>query len=64
MTQETDELRQQATRLGLSQLSETHLAQFARARAAAERMLSRIPRDLHMYEEPAHTYRASEETSA
>jgi hypothetical protein len=61
MTQEKDELQHEAARIGLVKLSDKHLAQFARARAAAERMLSRIPRALPMYEEPAHTYRASEE---
>jgi hypothetical protein len=61
MTENHDELRHEAERAGLTRLSDKHLAQFAKAKAAADRLLSRIPRDLPMSEEPAHTFRASEE---
>ncbi len=57
----TEDLKREAERAGLTNLSEQYLAQLANAKAAAERALSHIPRHLHMYDEPAHTFRASEE---
>jgi hypothetical protein len=64
MPQDQDALKHEAARYGLTKLSDEHLAQFAAAKAAVERLLGRIPRDLHMYEEPAHTFRASQEVRA
>lgn len=61
MPQDQDVLKREAAQLGLSRLCDEHPAQFAAAKEAAERLLGRIPRDLHMYEEPAHTFRASQE---
>ena len=31
-----------------------------KANEAAERLISSIPRDLHMYDEPAHIFRATQ----
>ena len=61
MTEDRDALKHEAERVGLTNLSDAHLVQFANAKAAAERMVSSIPRNLHTYNEPAHTFRASEE---
>jgi hypothetical protein len=61
MTGNLDHLKAEAQRFGLTQLSDHQLAQFANAKAAAERMIDGIPRDFHVYDEPAHVYRASEE---
>lgn len=61
MSEDRDTLQREAEHAGLTQFSEKHWAQFAKAKASAERLVSGIPRDLHMYEEPAHTFRASEE---
>jgi hypothetical protein len=61
MTEEKETLQQEAEQAGLINLADKHLAQFAKAKAAAQRMLSAIPRDLPMSVEPAHTFRASEE---
>jgi hypothetical protein len=61
MTEDRDALEREAARAGLTKLSDKHLAQFGKAKASAERMLSGIPRDLHMYVEPAHTFCADEE---
>ena len=54
-------LRQEAEAVGLRNLSEQHLTQYARAKAAAQRMVAAIPRELPMHVEPAHTFRASQE---
>lgn len=61
MSENRDDLKDEAARAGLTNLSDAHLEQFAKARASVENLLSRIPRDLHMYDEPAHTFRASQE---
>ena len=61
MIEDRDELKQEAERLGLTNLTDEQLAQFAEAKASAEVLAGGIPRDLHMYEEPAHTFRASVE---
>ncbi len=61
MAEDRDTLQREADQAGLHHLSDKHLAQFAKAKAAAERMLNRIPRDLPMAVEPAHTFRASRE---
>ena len=57
----TDEIRNRARALGLDRLSDEHLEQFARATAAMEPHLKRLPRDLLMAQEPAHIYRAKGE---
>jgi hypothetical protein len=54
----TDEIRNRARALGLDRLSDEHLEQFARATAAMETHLKRLPRDLPITQEPAHVYRA------
>jgi hypothetical protein len=64
MTDNLDDLKAEAEQFGLTRLSDHHLAQLAKARAAAQRMMNGIPRDLHAYDEPAHVYRASEEASS
>jgi hypothetical protein len=61
MTEHLDDLNAEAERYGLTQLSDSQLTQFAKAKAAAARMVDGIPRDLHAYDEPAHVYRAGEE---
>ena len=61
MSQDRDTLQREAEHAGLTQFSEKHWAQFAKAKASAEQLVSGIPRHLHMYEEPAHTFRAGEE---
>jgi hypothetical protein len=61
MTDHLNDLRAEAAQYGLTQLSDSQLAQFANAKAAAERMVDGIPRNFHAYDEPAHVYRASEE---
>ena len=61
MSENRDDLKREAERAGLTNLADDHLAQFAKARASAEQLLRRIPRNLHMYDEPAHTFRASQE---
>jgi hypothetical protein len=59
MAEDRDALRQEAERFGLTNLSEHHMAQFAKAKAAATRFVATIPRDFPMYVEPAHVFRAS-----
>jgi len=54
----TDEIRNRAQALGLDRLTDEHLEQFARATAAMEPHLERLPRDLPPSQEPAHIYRA------
>lgn len=61
MADELDQLKQEAQRLGFTELSEAHLAQLAKAKAAAERMVSGVPREFQPSEEPAHTFRANGE---
>ena len=61
MINDRDKLKQEAERLGLTNLTDEQLAQFAEAKASAELLAGGITRDLHMYEEPAHTFHASEE---
>jgi len=61
MIEDRDELKHEAERAGLTNLNDQQLAQFSKAKASAERLVSGIPRDLYMYDEPAHTFRANEE---
>ncbi len=61
MAEERHPLQHAAEQAGLTNLSDKHLAQFAQAKAAAERFVGAIPRDLPLSVEPAHTFRASEE---
>lgn len=61
MTEDRDALRQEAERFGLTNLSEQHMAQFAKAKAAATRFVGNIPRDFPLHVEPAHVFRASTE---
>jgi hypothetical protein len=61
MTENHATLQHEATSLGLATLASQSLTEFADARAAASRMLNGIPRDLPIDNEPAHTFRASEE---
>ena len=63
MIKDRDKLKQEAERAGFTHLTDQQLAQFAKAKASAERLVESIPRDLHMYDEPAHRFRAGEETS-
>ena len=64
MIENREALIQEADRLGLSGLTDEQLAQFAEAKASAELWVSGIPRDLHMYEEPAHIFHAGEEAES
>ena len=48
-------------RYGFTNLTAQHLAQFSKARDAAARFVSTLPRDLPVTAEPAHTFRASQE---
>ena len=48
----------EARRAGLDQLVAMHRADLEKAKASAERLISSIPRGLHMYDEPAHIFRA------
>ena len=61
MIENRDEIKKEAERLGLTNLTDQQLAQFAKAKASAEQLVSSIPRDLHMYDEPAHTFRSCKE---
>ena len=61
MTEDRDALRQEAERFGLTNLSAQHMAQFAKAKAAAIRFIGNIPRDFPCYVEPAHVFRADME---
>ena len=58
MTDEKQALRLEARRAGLIQVLETHRVELEKARASAERLISDIPRGLHVYDEPAHVFRA------
>ena len=60
MSEHHDALRQDAEHAGLTQLAETHWAQLAKAKASAEQLIRDIPRHLHMYDEPAHIFRAAQ----
>jgi hypothetical protein len=61
MAEVHDTLTQEAVRYGLTNLTAQHLAQFNKAREAAARFVSSLPRDLPVTAEPAHTFRASQE---
>lgn len=61
MTEDRDALRQEAARFGLTNLSESHMAQFAKAKAAATRFIGHVPRDFPWHVEPAHVFRAGME---
>lgn len=53
-----------ATEFGLVHLTPEQLAEFERAGAYAAQLLSRLPRDFGLDEEPAHRFRAGRESSA
>lgn len=59
MTEDYAALQQETERAGLTQLFETHPAQVVKAKASAEQLIRGIPRHLHMYDEPAHLFRAA-----
>ena len=61
MAEAHDTLTQEAVRYGLTNLTAQHLAEFNKAREAAARFVSSLPRDLPVTTEPAHTFRASQE---
>ena len=61
MPEDQAALQREAERLGLATVAAQFPEQFAKAKAAAERYVSRVPRDLSLSEEPAHTFRASQE---
>ncbi|MGE3537715.1 MAG: hypothetical protein AB7N91_09785 [Candidatus Tectimicrobiota bacterium] len=61
MAEESEALKQEAARYGLTNLTEQHLAQFANARAAAARYVQSVARDLPVSVEPAHVFRAGKE---
>jgi hypothetical protein len=63
MAEAPETLTQEAVRYGLINLTAEHLAQFNKAREAAARFVSSLPRDLPVTAEPAHTFRASQEAS-
>ena len=56
-----NELKREADRFGLTHLTDRQLEQFAKAKATAEGLVTGVSRDLDMYDEPAHTFRAGEE---
>jgi hypothetical protein len=58
----TEELRDNARRLGLDRLTEEHLKQFERATTGMEHHLQRLPRSMSTAQEPAHVYRAKGDT--
>ena len=64
MNSDRDKLKQEAERMGLIHLTEEQLAQFAKAKAAAQNLVAAVSQDLHMYDEPAHTFHAGEEASS
>ena len=61
MSDVNDTLKQEAAQAGLTHLTDQHLSQLAKAKAAADRMVSRVPRDFAASDEPAHVYHASQE---
>ena len=58
MTDEKQAIRLEAQQSGLARVLETHREELENAKASAERLISDIPRGLHMYDEPAHVFRA------
>ena len=61
MIDNLNELKQEAERIGLTNLTDGRLRQLARAKASAERLIGAMPRDLRMTDEPAHVFRAGQE---
>jgi hypothetical protein len=57
----TEDIRDKVRALGLDRLTDEHLTQFARATAAIELHLQRLPRDMPAVHEPAHIFRAKAE---
>ena len=64
MIENREALIQEAEGFGLSCLTDEQLAQFAEAKASAELLANGIPKGLHMYDEPAHTFQAKEEAES
>ena len=64
MIDDKDELRLEAERFGLTRLTDRQIEQFAKARMTAEGLVSVVPRDLPIYDEPAHTFRAGKEVES
>ena len=55
------ELKKRAAEIGLTKLTDAHLAQLDRATAGARQRKAHMPDDIHFYDEPAHINRASKE---
>ncbi len=55
------ELKKRATEIGLTKLTDAHLAQLDRATAGSRQRKGLMPDDIHFSDEPAHINRASEE---
>ena len=56
-----EELKRRAAEIGLTKLTDAHLAELKNAVAAMHRMLDNLPRDIALDDEPAHVYRAGDE---
>ena len=64
MMNDKDEITRYAERFGLTRLTDHHLAQLAKAKTAADGLVDAVPRDLSIYDEPAHTFRAEKEAES
>lgn len=62
MIENREALKQEAERFGLTNLTDEQLVQFAEAKSSAELLVGGASPDLHMYDEPAHTFQAGEES--
>lgn len=58
MTDEDQGFQLEVRRAGLAELLKTYRAELQKAKVSAERLMRHIPRGLHMYDEPAHIFRA------
>ena len=56
-----EEVEQYARQIGLHNLTPEQMEEFVRAGAYTRDLLSRLPRDFAVTDEPAHIFRASEE---
>ena len=56
-----EEVEQYARQIGLNNLTPEQMEEFVRADAYMRDLLTRLPRDFAVTDEPAHIFRASEE---
>lgn len=61
MTADFSDIKQQAIAIGLTKLTDKHLAQLAKATQSAAKRKEQLAIELEVADEPSHVFRATED---